>query len=118
MTSLREIGEKANPPRDACGSATHPDEPLLLCMGAKFLPKKAGRRPRWADLTAPFPVSAPARRSSTSTSDSNHAAMPLQHSPDPAGPAWAQECSADYLIFYSSREEGGNLWCPVRGFPQ
>ncbi|KAI0778713.1 hypothetical protein BD413DRAFT_609285 [Trametes elegans] len=38
--------------------------------------------------------------------------MPLQESPDPAEPAWAQSASADFLIFYSSRDERGQLWCP------
>ncbi|TBU49980.1 hypothetical protein BD309DRAFT_946134 [Dichomitus squalens] len=38
--------------------------------------------------------------------------MPLQESPDPATPAWAQDVKSEYLIFFSSRGEGGKLWCP------
>lgn len=41
--------------------------------------------------------------------------MPLQHSPDPTEPSWAQDVKTEYLIFFSSRDEGGKLWCPVRG---
>ncbi|KAH9897881.1 hypothetical protein C8Q73DRAFT_376168 [Cubamyces lactineus] len=43
--------------------------------------------------------------------------MPLQHSPDPAEPSWVQGVTADFLIFYSSRDESGKLWCPVRPRP-
>ena len=43
--------------------------------------------------------------------------MPLQHSPDPAEPSWVQGVTADFLIFYSSRDESGKLWCPVRPHP-
>ncbi|KAI0334416.1 hypothetical protein GY45DRAFT_1318433 [Cubamyces sp. BRFM 1775] len=38
--------------------------------------------------------------------------MPLQQSPDPAEPSWVQGVTADFLIFYSSRDESGKLWCP------
>ncbi|KAI1793203.1 hypothetical protein LXA43DRAFT_1003391 [Ganoderma leucocontextum] len=38
--------------------------------------------------------------------------MPLQESPDPATPAWAQDVKSEYLIIYSSRDDGGKLWCP------
>lgn len=41
--------------------------------------------------------------------------MPLQESTDPAAPSWAHAVTADFLIFYSSRDEDGRLWCPVRG---
>ena len=43
--------------------------------------------------------------------------MPLQHSPDPAEPSWAQDVKTEYLIFFSSRDESGKLWCPVRASP-
>ncbi|KAI0652390.1 hypothetical protein C8Q79DRAFT_96742 [Trametes meyenii] len=41
--------------------------------------------------------------------------MPIQESQaQAAAPAWAeaQSVTADYLIFYSSRDAGGKLWCP------
>ncbi|RDX51902.1 hypothetical protein OH76DRAFT_1346010 [Lentinus brumalis] len=38
--------------------------------------------------------------------------MPLQHSPDPAESSWAQDVKAEYLIFFSSRDESGKPWCP------
>ncbi|CDO73100.1 hypothetical protein BN946_scf185007.g154, partial [Trametes cinnabarina] len=38
--------------------------------------------------------------------------MPLKESPDPAEPAWVEGVTADFLIFYSSRDESGKLWCP------
>ncbi|KAI0361050.1 hypothetical protein OH77DRAFT_1543710 [Trametes cingulata] len=38
--------------------------------------------------------------------------MPLQDSPDPAEPSWVQGVTADFLIFFSSRDESGKLWCP------
>ncbi len=46
---------------------------------------------------------------------SHRSGMPLQHSPDPAEPSWAQDVKAEYLIFFSSRDESGKPWCPVRG---
>ncbi|EIW63986.1 uncharacterized protein TRAVEDRAFT_32840 [Trametes versicolor FP-101664 SS1] len=38
--------------------------------------------------------------------------MPLQESTDPAAPSWAHTVTADFLIFYSSRDGNGRLWCP------
>ncbi|KAI0800745.1 hypothetical protein C8Q74DRAFT_1364431 [Fomes fomentarius] len=38
--------------------------------------------------------------------------MPIHESPDPAVPEWTKEVKSDYLVFYSSRDQNGNLWCP------
>ncbi|KAI8981139.1 hypothetical protein BD414DRAFT_491771 [Trametes punicea] len=38
--------------------------------------------------------------------------MPLKESPDPAEPSWVQGVTTDFLIFYSSRDGSGKLWCP------
>ncbi|KAI0718950.1 hypothetical protein C8T65DRAFT_803468 [Cerioporus squamosus] len=38
--------------------------------------------------------------------------MPLQYAPDPTEPSWARDVKTEYLIFFSSRDESGKLWCP------
>ncbi|KAI0645105.1 hypothetical protein C8Q79DRAFT_927357 [Trametes meyenii] len=39
--------------------------------------------------------------------------MPLTESPSPADPEWVKaNANADYLIFFSSRDESGTPWCP------
>lgn len=39
--------------------------------------------------------------------------MPLRETQDPALSANLQDAKEEYLIFYSSRDEAGKLWCPV-----
>lgn len=39
--------------------------------------------------------------------------MPIRTSEDPAKLESVKEASEKYLVFYSSRHEGGKLWCPV-----
>ncbi|KAI0715024.1 hypothetical protein C8Q76DRAFT_729248 [Earliella scabrosa] len=38
--------------------------------------------------------------------------MPIQESPDPAAPSWANEADSEFLVFFSSRDQSGMLWCP------
>lgn len=40
--------------------------------------------------------------------------MPLRLSEDPAQVAQIREASEKFLVFYSSRDEEGKMWCPVR----
>ncbi|OBZ79111.1 Thioredoxin domain-containing protein 17 [Grifola frondosa] len=38
--------------------------------------------------------------------------MPLHETQDPADPTTLKDAKEEYLVFYSSRDETGNLWCP------
>ncbi|KAL6307697.1 hypothetical protein BKA93DRAFT_727092 [Sparassis latifolia] len=38
--------------------------------------------------------------------------MPLHETEDPATLSLLREVQQDFVIFYSSRDEGGELWCP------
>jgi hypothetical protein len=40
--------------------------------------------------------------------------MPLRYTEDPAPLASVYDVSEKYIIFYSSRDEDGKMWCPVR----
>lgn len=40
--------------------------------------------------------------------------MPIRTTEDPAKLESVETASEKYLIFYSSRNEQGKLWCPVR----
>jgi len=38
--------------------------------------------------------------------------MPLHQLQDPTSPSHLKEAQGPFLIFYSSRDESGELWCP------
>lgn len=38
--------------------------------------------------------------------------MPIRYTNDPATPADLEGAAEDYIIFYSSRDARGQLWCP------
>ena len=39
--------------------------------------------------------------------------MPLRYTEDPASLQSAKDIPEQYVIFYSSRDENGRMWCPV-----
>lgn len=39
--------------------------------------------------------------------------MPLRYTEDPASLELVKDVPEQYIIFYSSRDADGNLWCPV-----
>ena len=39
--------------------------------------------------------------------------MPIRHSDDPASPETVKDVPEDFIVFYSSRDEDGKMWCPV-----
>ena len=40
--------------------------------------------------------------------------MPLRYTDDPASLDSVKNAPEEYIVFYSSRDAGGKLWCPVR----
>lgn len=46
--------------------------------------------------------------------NANHSNMPLNQTSDSGDPASLTDVQEDFMIFYSSRDESGSLWCPVR----
>ena len=40
--------------------------------------------------------------------------MPLRYTEDPASLQSAKDIPGQYVIFYSSRDQNGRMWCPVR----
>ena len=46
----------------------------------------------------------------------HHLAMPIRYTVDPATPGALKDATEDYIVFYSSRDEHGRLWCPVRPY--
>ena len=43
--------------------------------------------------------------------------MPIRYTDDPATPAALEGAPEDFVVFYSSRDESGKLWCPVHTAP-
>ena len=40
--------------------------------------------------------------------------MPLRYTDDPASLDSVKNAPEEYIVFYSSRDADGKLWCPVR----
>ena len=43
--------------------------------------------------------------------------MPLNTVPNPLELSSYEDINENFVIFYSSRDESGRMWCPVRWFP-
>lgn len=39
--------------------------------------------------------------------------MPIRYTRDPATPEDVKDAPEEFIVFYSSRDEDGRLWCPV-----